>query len=249
MTRAALIVGVLIAFTAGLARFILGPMLQKEAETRLQRIPSVIIHLAAARLSAELRDDQVAEWRGELHFVLRGSKGMPLTRLWRSIRFSVGLLWAAPAIADGLEGTGRTVVRTARYVGAAAATGFGIWLAVDGFGVLHPPAALVGGWLSSPGPSPAEMAMMGIGYYCWAGAMLITGVALVTRRWGPVNATTGFFIGGAVASYLAGGSVWPLVLAAVLFCLLGATLTKQAKTRIARRAQCNAPTVGRMSAE
>lgn len=86
----------------GLARLILTDMLEEEARTRLGRLPYVLIRLARARVSQELRYALAAEWEAELAFLLTGTEGLPVTRLARGIRYSAGLLWSARAISDGL---------------------------------------------------------------------------------------------------------------------------------------------------
>jgi hypothetical protein len=82
-------------------------MFSQEARTRLARIPFAVIRLARARLPRELRNNFTGEWNAELEFVLSGTDGMPITRLIRGIRYAVGLLLAARAIADGLTGRSR----------------------------------------------------------------------------------------------------------------------------------------------
>jgi hypothetical protein len=77
-------------------------MFQEEAKTRLTHLPNVFIRLAAMRLPKEVRDDNAAEWRGELATVLIDTDGLPLTRLLRGTRYAMGLFWAAGSVAREL---------------------------------------------------------------------------------------------------------------------------------------------------
>jgi hypothetical protein len=92
------------ATAAGVAKATVGSMIQEEVSTRLNRIPVAFIRLAVIRLPYDLRGELAAEWTAELEFVLCGTEGIPLTRLWRGIRFSAGLLLSARLITDGLTG-------------------------------------------------------------------------------------------------------------------------------------------------
>lgn len=77
-------------------------MFQEEAKTRLEHLPNTLIRLAAMRLPMEIRDDNAAEWRGELATVLIETDGLPLTRLLRGTRYAAGLIWAAGSVAHEL---------------------------------------------------------------------------------------------------------------------------------------------------
>ncbi len=107
----------------------LADLMSEEARTRLARIPFAIVRLARARLPRDLRDDLAQEWDAELMFVLTGTEGMPITRLLRGTRFALGLLRAAPAVADGLTGRTRRFGRR-RRAHMPVAVG-DVWEAID----------------------------------------------------------------------------------------------------------------------
>jgi hypothetical protein len=210
-------------------------MLQEEAATRLSRIPFALIRLATARLPRELRDDMAAEWRAELHFVLHGTEGLPLARLLRGIRYSLGMVKSAPAIADNLKGSARRLLRTARYLTALGAIGFAAWCVILSYKFLHPayPERLVYGWGTPPAPIPHQLT--GIGYLCSAAAMLGTAVALAAGKWLIVNLNSAGFIAAGVLIYLGGGPLYSLIVAGAVFCILGLTVWLQLKNH--RRAR------------
>jgi hypothetical protein len=81
-----------------LGKTTLGNMAQQEAQTRLSRLPCLLLRIAARRLPTELRDDLSGEWEAELGFILTGTDGLPLTRLWRGTRYAGGLLASARRI-------------------------------------------------------------------------------------------------------------------------------------------------------
>ncbi|GAA4449389.1 PH domain-containing protein [Phytohabitans houttuyneae] len=83
----------------------LGDLLSEEVRGRLDRLPRWLLKLAGRRLPAQLRREHLEAWEGELHHIIRGAEALPITRLWRGIRFSAGLLRSAPAIA-GAFGAG-----------------------------------------------------------------------------------------------------------------------------------------------
>jgi hypothetical protein len=77
---------------------VLGDLLSEEVRTRLDRVPAYLLELAARRVDADLRVELLEEWSGELHEILRGAEALPVTRLWRGLRYSAGLLVAAPRV-------------------------------------------------------------------------------------------------------------------------------------------------------
>jgi hypothetical protein len=102
---AILALGGLVVLTAlAVIQGALGDMARKEAQTRLSRIPRGLIRIALARVPEDLRDDLASEWTSELDFVLTGTEELPLTALWRGIRFAAGLLGSSGEIAARLKG-------------------------------------------------------------------------------------------------------------------------------------------------
>ena len=93
----------LLAITSTLAAATLGDLVSEEVRSRLDRLPLLIVRLAVRRLPAELRGEQAAEWTAELHCILTGAKGLPVTRLARGIRFALGLLRSSRAIGRELS--------------------------------------------------------------------------------------------------------------------------------------------------
>jgi hypothetical protein len=180
--------------------------IEQKAGIHLGRVPFAILALAVARLPRELRGDLATEWRAELESVLRKVEGMPsLTRLWRGIRYAVGLLIAAPAVADGLRGDARRVLRAARLIGVGAALSGAAWVSIlsyDCLNVTTPPYYMVaqtvsvGGTLSShllalPAQAPQET-VLAASYALGAGALVCLAVWFATA-WRPI-----IYLGGAI---------------------------------------------------
>jgi DNA-binding transcriptional MerR regulator len=101
----------------------LSTMCREEIETRVGRIPSVLIRLAASRFPRQARDDIADEWRAELDFILRDTDGLPVTRLLRGMRYAIGLLRVSPGTACELAGSDETVARGYRGPTACFAAG------------------------------------------------------------------------------------------------------------------------------
>jgi hypothetical protein len=100
------------AAAGGVLKAVMSGMMQEEASTRLNRIPLALIRLATTRVPDELRAELAAEWTAVLELVLRGTEGMPLTKLWRGIRYASGLLLSAGLIGEGLaDANSRSVPR------------------------------------------------------------------------------------------------------------------------------------------
>jgi hypothetical protein len=125
-------VGSLGLLVSWLLRATMADLLREEARTRVVSIPFAILRLAMARVPHAMRDDLAAEWNAELHYILRGSEGLPITRLIRGIRYAVGLLRAARAVAAGLTGRRR---RFGRREGVPMPVTIGdVWEAIENCG-------------------------------------------------------------------------------------------------------------------
>jgi DNA-binding transcriptional MerR regulator len=96
-------VALLILALCLLLRAAAAEMWQEELQTRLGRLPYALIRLATWQLPRQERDDYADEWRAELAFVLRDTDGLPITRLFRGIRFAIGLLRVSRSIARELS--------------------------------------------------------------------------------------------------------------------------------------------------
>jgi hypothetical protein len=65
----------------------------------LNMVPDGILRLAARRLDADIRHETYEEvWLPDLAHALRGAEAVPVTRLFRGIKFAVELFYAAPRI-------------------------------------------------------------------------------------------------------------------------------------------------------
>lgn len=67
-------------------------MCKEEVKTRLGALPYTLLRVVSLRFPRGERQDMICEWRAELDFILSETDGLPLTRLLRGIRYSVGLL-------------------------------------------------------------------------------------------------------------------------------------------------------------
>ncbi|WP_435111915.1 hypothetical protein [Nocardiopsis synnemataformans] len=70
-------------------------LISEEFRGRLDRLPQSLVRLAGRRLPGELREDMTREWLAELHEYLHGDDAVPVTRLYKGIRFSLSLHRAA----------------------------------------------------------------------------------------------------------------------------------------------------------
>lgn len=91
------VLGAVVLFATGTA---LGDLCSKEIRGRLDQIPYGLLNLVARRMPESVRADLLEEWEGELHQFLHGAEALPVTRLWRGLRYSASLLHAAPKIIE-----------------------------------------------------------------------------------------------------------------------------------------------------
>ncbi|MGW5259658.1 hypothetical protein ACWEQG_01705 [Microbispora sp. NPDC004025] len=76
-------------------------LIKEEAATRLERFPTWLLERAARGLPEDCRQQIFEdEWLPELQHISRGSAGLPLTRLYHSVRFALRLM-GGPARAIG----------------------------------------------------------------------------------------------------------------------------------------------------
>jgi hypothetical protein len=230
--KTALILATAFATLIGvLVKTVLGAMVQEEAATRLSRLPIVLVRLAAARLPHGLRADLASEWQAELHHVLYGTEGIPLTRLMRGIQFSAGLLLSAPAVADGHTGRTTRLSRWVRVIGAAGTVASTVWPVAEAWAYLHPIAPLYQVLIYSsappPQPTPDQLTLTGVSYLCIAAALLGTAAILATGRWQISNLSILCFVSAGVLSYLGGGPLYWVVAAGIVFAVLAAAVPLQ----------------------
>jgi DNA-binding transcriptional MerR regulator len=86
-----------------LLRSALSQMWLEELQTRLGLLPQALIRLASYQIPGGERAEYAEEWLAELAFVLRGTDGLPVTRLLRGTHYAVGLLWVSRSIARELN--------------------------------------------------------------------------------------------------------------------------------------------------
>jgi hypothetical protein len=123
MTATLAIVVALVLLAATMLWRALGAMCAEEIETRIMRLPSVLIRLAALRLPRDVRSDLGDEWKAELDFIVSGTDGLPVTRLLRGLHFAASLLRVAPSVAHELT---RTCTRRSR-LGCPVCLGMTAW--------------------------------------------------------------------------------------------------------------------------
>src|SRR3712207_3084071 len=104
--------GIVLTFLGALGLVILVELLKTlavtEAQTRIERLPAALLRLASRRLPIHHRQSVYEEeWLPELAYIVRVTDGMPLTRLIRGVKYSVGLVFAARSVARGLGNTRR----------------------------------------------------------------------------------------------------------------------------------------------
>ena len=74
-------------------------MVSQEVRDRLDHLPHAILRLASLRLSPGQRTAVYEnEWLPELAYILKGDEARPVTRLYHSLRFGLGILMAARRI-------------------------------------------------------------------------------------------------------------------------------------------------------
>jgi hypothetical protein len=99
MTTALAIVGVL----ATLIWIPLGDMAKDEARSRLGRTPWLLLRLASRLVPKNVRTSIEREWTAELAATVEGMDSLPATRLFKGLRYSLGLLRAAPGFGRSLR--------------------------------------------------------------------------------------------------------------------------------------------------
>jgi hypothetical protein len=98
----ALAVAVFLVAAAWLVKVIV-EMLTIEGQNRLSLLPSLLLRLAARRVSAALRADLENKWQIELLHIEQQTEGLPVTRLVRGTSFAVGILVSAGGISKALS--------------------------------------------------------------------------------------------------------------------------------------------------
>lgn len=86
---------------------------KEEARTRMERFPFALLHLAARRLPVEVRIEVLhEEWLPELHYIIRETGGLPITRLIRSSWYSLDLARGGRRVGSDLKSVRREPVKT-----------------------------------------------------------------------------------------------------------------------------------------
>lgn len=91
---------------AGFLLMVVMAMLQAEAVGRLERLPLLLLRLAARRLPRNTRAAQLEEWSANLlDEVYAATPGLPITRLFRGLAFSTSAWWGARKLARAIDPT------------------------------------------------------------------------------------------------------------------------------------------------
>lgn len=75
-----------------LLRDALTDLCKEEVRTRLTELPYTVLRIVVLRIARPERHDVLTEWRAELDFILSETDGLPITRLLRGVRYSLGML-------------------------------------------------------------------------------------------------------------------------------------------------------------
>jgi putative nucleotidyltransferase with HDIG domain len=118
--------------------------LGEEFRGRVDLLPHMLVRLAARRIPRDLREDLAEEWLAELGTILEGTDALPVTRLIAGIRYALGVLRAAPAVACELGAPSRRLWFWVGWKHAAIAAVLGlpvaqVWRANSG----NPAAAVL----------------------------------------------------------------------------------------------------------
>lgn len=89
-----------LGFGAWLSVKVIGDMASEEVRGWMDLLPRTILRLAGAQLNREQRQRMYFDdWLPELQFIVQEAEGRPITRAFRALKFALGLLIAARAIA------------------------------------------------------------------------------------------------------------------------------------------------------
>jgi hypothetical protein len=77
---------------------LVGGALHREMKGRVNRIPVMLLRLAARRLPVTIRQEWTEEWSGELAAIGEEYKDMPVTRLLKRAGFVLGVLYGAGGV-------------------------------------------------------------------------------------------------------------------------------------------------------
>jgi hypothetical protein len=103
MTAGAAAWAALVGLIGMLVLACVGDLASEEVRGRLERLPHALIALAARRAPPEMRAELREEWAAELHEILRGAEGLPITRLVRGIQYAAGVLRTARGVGRQLS--------------------------------------------------------------------------------------------------------------------------------------------------
>jgi hypothetical protein len=105
----------------------------QEMRTRLERLPQTLMGWTARLLPDDVLEDLLDEWTAELMFILRYTEGLPLTRLWRGIRFASSLMLSGPALGKD-QAIGERIGRAALSLVGCGSSTVGILMLAGRFG-------------------------------------------------------------------------------------------------------------------
>lgn len=79
-------------------------LVKAEVVGRLERLPLLLLRLAARRLPKSIRRGQLEEWHANLlDEICPDTPGLPVTRLARGLRFAASALWGARRLARAVD--------------------------------------------------------------------------------------------------------------------------------------------------
>lgn len=155
--------GVIIGFLVAAAIAGASNLVVQEFESRFQRIPFVLVRIAALAQPCAHRAELVEEAEAELSFILSETGGLPLTRLWRGLRYAGGLVRAAPRLSGESNSASAWVGALVSGYGIALAA-FSLYMLWDGDWEFSPLGLLMQD--ASDGPVP------GLGRLYWLAGMV-----------------------------------------------------------------------------
>jgi len=135
---------------------VVGDLVSTRAGARLDRQLYALLGAAVRRVPARRRSGYLREWEGELHEILHGVAARPVTRVWRGLRFVVGIrraataigrTWASASAPEPVDRRSRGVVRRLGKAGADVAVALALTPVVTVVFVLL--AVLVGSGLAA----------------------------------------------------------------------------------------------------
>lgn len=106
---------------------LLGALASEEIYTRICRLPFAAIRLAVLAVPKQEREELRSDLEADLAYLLKETEGLPITKLWRGIRFAGSLLLRSHEL-SGRRTLGITALRVVGGSTALGVAGFWVWL-------------------------------------------------------------------------------------------------------------------------